>query len=348
MLRQLVICTLPALLLLLGLPERSYGQADKIFGSKSQPTSGIIVEMGRDKVVLDTSGVKRDFAVNEITQITFLDEPSDLNAARGAVRQKNYNQALTDLRKLDAAPPTRDVIKQDVEYFKALCLAKLAMTEGGDKAAAKEALLAFARAYPQNFHFYDAAEMIGDLAASSGNSADAATYYRPIANAPWPEYQMRGNNATGRAQLADKQFEPALASFDKVLASDLATPEAAQQKLLATVGKSVCLAETGKADQAIAALQDIIAKNDAQDAALFGRTYNALGRCYLKQGKPKDALLAFLHTDVLFFADPEAHAEALYYLSQLWNDMNKTDRAVAATNQLKTRYAGSVWNSRKP
>jgi len=348
MLRQLAFCSLGAVLLLLGLHGQSHGQSDKIFGAKTTPTPGIIVEMGRDKVVLDTNGVKRDFPVNEITQINFAEEPSDLNSARSAVRQRNYNQALTELKKLDAAPLARDVIKQDFEYYKALCLAKLAMTEGGDKTAATAAMLAFARAYPQNYHFYEVAEMMGDLAASSGNSADAARYYGPIAAAPWPDYQMRGNNAIGRAQLADKQFEPALATFDKVLASDLATPEAAQQKLLATVGKSICQAETGKADQAVTALQDIIAKNDPQDAALFARTYNALGRCYLKQNKPKDALLAFLHTDVLFYAEPDAHAEALYHLSTLWNDMNKTERAVAASNTLKTRYAGSVWNNRKP
>jgi len=347
MLRQLVFCSLPAVLLL-GLHGQSRGQTDRVFGAKAQPTQGIIVEMGRDKVVLDMSGVKRDFPVNEITQISFADEPSDLNSARNAVRLRNYNQALTELRKLDAAPPARDVIKQDVEYYKALCLAKLAMSEGGDKAAATTAMLNFARAYPQNYHFYELAEMMGDMAASSGNSTDAAKYYGPVAAAPWPEYQMRGNNAIGRTLLSDKQFDQALTSFDKVLASELATPEAAQQKQMASVGKAVCQAETGKADQAVTALQEIIAKNDPQDAALFARTYNALGRCYLKQNKPKDALLAFLHTDVLFYADPDAHAEALFYLSTLWNDMNKTERAVAASNTLKTRYAGSVWNHRKP
>jgi hypothetical protein len=105
----------------------------------------------------------------------------------------------------------------------------------------------------------------------------------------------------------------------------------------------VALAETGKADEAIKQLQELIRKNDPQDAVLFARAYNALGRCYLKQNKPKDALLALLHTDVLFYSDADAHAEALYHLSKLWNEVNKSDRALAARTTLRERYAGSVW-----
>ncbi len=346
MFRPLLLASLPVLSLL-SASGSAWGQFDRVF-SKGQISDGIVVEMGRDKVVIDKAGVKRDFNVNEITQITYADEPTELSNARNAVRQRNYNAALTELRKLDGQPRGRDVIWQDIDYFKALSLARLAMTEGGDKAAASTAMLNFARSAPQNFHFYEAAEVMGDLALSSGNFADAAKYYGPIAAAPWADFQMRANNAIGRALIAEKQFDSALAKFDAVLASDLATPEAAQQKLLATVGKAVCQAEMGQPDQGIAALQEIIAKNDPADVNLFARTYNALGKCYLKQNKPKEALLAFLFTDVLFYAEPDSHAEALYYLSTLWNDVNKSDRAVAARNTLQQRYAGSIWNTGKP
>lgn len=349
MFRKFSLCSVSLLFLALS-GSAARAQFDRVFLAKGAPNQGIITEMGRDKIVLDMSGVGREFPVNEIVRISYADEPTELNNARTAVAQRNYNAALTELRKLDAAPPARDVIKQDVDYFKALCQAKLAMTEGGDKAAATAAMRAFATSAPQNFHFYDVAETLGDLAVASGNYADAARFYGPIAGAPWGDYKMRGNNAIGRALSAEKKYAEAQTSFEAVLANELATPEAAQQKLLATVGKSLCLAETGKADQGIAALQDIIAKNDPQDVNLFARTYNALGRCYLKQNKPKDALLAFLHTDMLFYAEPDAHAEALFYLSSLWNDVNKADRAVTARSTLQQRYAGSVWNNpnRKP
>src|SRR5687768_9051282 len=154
---------------------------------------------------------------------------------------------------------------------------------------------------------------------------------------------MRANNAVARSLVGQKDFANALQKFDAVLASELTTPEAAQQKLFASIGKAVCLAETNKPDEGITLIEDIIAKNDAQDAELFAKAYNALGNCYLKANRPKDALQAFLHTDILFYADAESHAEALYRLSKLWNDVNKSDRAVAARNTLRERYAGSVW-----
>jgi len=68
-----------------------------------------------------------------------------------------------------------------------------------------------------------------------------------------------------------------------------------------------------------------------------------LGNCYLKTGKNKDALQAFLHTDILFYADSESHAEALYHLSKLWATEEKPDRATAARTTLRERYSGSVW-----
>src|SRR5205085_882322 len=181
----------------------------------------------------------------------------------------------------------------------------------------------------------------GDLAMASGKWADAAKYYGPtgLAGAPtdWPNYQLRANNAAGRAKIGEKQYEQALEKFKAVLSSDQSTPEAVRQKNLANVGKAVCLAETGKVDEAVTLLKDLIDKNDPQDAVLFARAYNALGRCYLKQNKAKDAVLALLHTDVLFYSDADAHAEALYHLSKLWSEINKSDRAVAARNTLRER-----------
>src|SRR5881397_3265044 len=82
---------------------------DQVFLVKGAPARGSIAAetgMTRDKdglavVTIDTTVGPRQIGVNEITRITFKDEPSDLNAGRTQVIQKNYNQALADLKKLD-------------------------------------------------------------------------------------------------------------------------------------------------------------------------------------------------------------------------------------------------------
>lgn len=320
---------------------------DQIFPVKGTPSRGTIQTDGmtHDKVALDMSGISRPFEVNEIVRITFAGEPQELVAGRNNFLQKNYNQALVDLKKLDGQKIDRAFIRQDIEFYKAASLCRLALSEGGDKSTASNTLYNFVKSAPQTYHFYEAAEMLGDLAMASGKWADAAKFYGPtgLAGAPWADYQLRANNATGRAHIGEKQYDQALEKFKAVLSSDLSTPEAVRQKNLANVGKAVCLAETGKVDEAVTLLKDLIDKNDPQDAVLFARAYNALGRCYLKQNKAKDAVLALLHTDVLFYSDADAHAEALYHLSKLWSDVNKSDRAVAARNTLRERYAGSIW-----
>jgi tetratricopeptide (TPR) repeat protein len=334
-------------LALLALASSAHAQRDQdqIFLPKGTPVRGSLADsaMTPNKVTIETATGPRAVEVNEIVRFGFKEEPPELAAARNNVIQRNYNQALAELKKLDGQRLDRAFVRQDVEFYKALCLCRLAINEGGDKKAAIDAMLAFVNKAAQSYHFYEAAETLGDLAMASGKWADAAKYYGPLSSAPWADYQMRANNAIAKALVGEKQFEPALEKYKAVLASELSTPEALRQKNLATVGKATCLAETGKPDEAIALLQDTINKNDPQDIPLFARAYNALGRCYLKQNKPKEAVLALLHTDMLFYGDADAHAEALYHLSKLWTDVNKSDRAIAARNTLRERYSSSVW-----
>ncbi|MGE3780111.1 MAG: tetratricopeptide repeat protein, partial [Pirellulaceae bacterium] len=214
-----------------------------------------------------------------------------------------------------------------------------------------QAMLAFARSAPKSFHFVEAAEMLGTLAVSREKFDEAAKYYgfltKTAQEAGWTEFELRVGVLEGRSLEAQGKFAEAAARYDAVIASSIDSADAAQQKNMARVGKAVTLAETGKVDEGIQMLEEIIRQNDIQAEELFGRTYNALGRCYLKQNKPKEALLAFLHTDTLFPQQPEVHAEALYHLSKLWTTANKSDRAVAARSLLTERYAGSSWAKRQ-
>lgn len=338
-----------ALLVIGGAASLAQAQSlDSIYSTKGgAPAKGTVTDaMTRDEVTLDMAGVPRKFPVNEISRITYGDEPPELSNARNSVNAKNYNSALESLKQIPPGNLVRLHMQQDAAFYTALCNLKLAMTEGGDKAKAEAEMLKFVQANSTSYHFYEAAELLGDLATSSGKYAEAVRYYTPLTKAPFEDVQMRANNAAARGLMAQKNYPEALTRFEAVLASGLATQEAVNQKMFATIGKAQCLGETGKPDEGVKMLEEVIAKNDPQDAKLFARTYNALGACHLKANRDKDALLAFLHTDVLFYADGEAHAEALYNLTELWTKMNKADRATEARRTLRERYAGSIWNSK--
>ena len=320
-------------------------QQDTIIGRGGTPIRGTIVGMSPSSVKIETTGVTRDVEVREIQKLSFGDEPADLRTARDQALAGQFENALESLKKITAAEIQVPAIRQDVGYFAAYCRAKLALTAGGDKAAAIEELRTFIGQNRTTFHFFEGVELLGDLNFAAGKYADAATFYGLLGQADWAEYKMRAAVLQARAQTAEGKYAEALAAYDGVLASGLNTPEAAEQKMHATVGRAVCLAATGKHEEGITIIEDMIAKHDPSNATLFGRAYNALGASYLKANKPQEALMAYLHTDILFFTDHDAHAEALYQLSKLWAQVNKADRAGEARSMLQSRYPGSRWAS---
>jgi tetratricopeptide (TPR) repeat protein len=257
-----------------------------------------------------------------------------------------YQSALDSLAELEAGDLKSEATRQDAAYYRAYARAKLALAGEGDLTAAGVDLKNFITQHPQSWHFYEANELFGNLAVAAGKYEAATPYYEELAKAPWPDYQMRAAILAAKAQMHQGEFAEALANFEKVLADVSGTPQADRQKMLAQVGKIKCLAETGQPDEGIKLAEEIIASNSSEDVELFAGTYNALGACHLKAGRTKEALLAYLHTDILFKADAEAHAEALYHLGKLWTQVNKSERAVQARETLKEQYGGSPWASK--
>jgi tetratricopeptide (TPR) repeat protein len=176
-----------------------------------------------------------------------------------------------------------------------------------------------------------------------GKFAGAVKYYGVLARAPWPDVQMHGALLEARAYRSDGQNDQALRKYDEVINIQLSTAEANRQRNLALVGRAACQAEMGQAADAIASIEKVIQENDSQDTELFGQAYNALGACHRHMKQTQAALEAYLHVDLLFYQDEDDHAEALYYLSELWDQVKKPERAMAARSLLKSRYPGSRW-----
>jgi tetratricopeptide (TPR) repeat protein len=323
---------------------------DSVVGSRGTPTFGTVAEITRDQVTMETRQGKKRFAVNEIQKLTFGDEPDELRSARESILRGQLESARADLDRIVVSEVRRQEAVQDIEFYKGYCDGRLALAGGGDKAAAVRQLRAFLEnpANENSYHYYDVVELLGDLAVGLASYENAVKYYDMLAKAPWPDYQMKAAVLSARAMVANQQFDEATEKYESVLAMGIDDARARELKQFATIGKAVCLAETGKADEGVAMVTAIIAENDSQaNPTLFGRAYNALGTCHLKADRPKEALLAFLHVDLLFYQEPDVHAEALYHLSELWRTVNKSDRAIRTRSLLKSRYSGSPWANRK-
>src|SRR5688500_6695777 len=203
-----------------GLPHIAFAQMDAVTVNK-KINRGTVTAMTASEITLDQAGVARKYPVNEITKVAFGDEPTDLTAARNSIEQKNYNTAKDQLDKIDVSKVEREMISQDIAFYKAHCLAKLALTEGGNKQDAAKAMFAVFQKAPNNYHFYEMAEVLGDLGVATANFEAAAKFYGDtgLGGAPWPEYKLRAGLSMGRALVLAGKFDDAAKAFDTVAGS---------------------------------------------------------------------------------------------------------------------------------
>jgi tetratricopeptide (TPR) repeat protein len=294
-------------------------------------------------VTLSKSGVESSIAAEDIESIAFGGEPSELAAARNAIQAGRLQDALDSLGKIPAQPDRREEIAADVAFYTALAKAELALAGQGAPDEAAALVRTFMAARRQSFHIPAAIELLGDLLSASGQHAAARAEYAKLAKAKTPYYILRSALLVGRGWQAEGDHAQALAEFDKVVAATDTGELIEPLKLAATLDRAVSQAATGNGAESTAAIGEIIAQANPADAKLLARAYNALGDCYLAAGDTRGALYSFLHVDLLYNTEPEAHAKALHELVPLWKAAKHADRSHEAADELAKKYPTSRW-----
>lgn len=306
-------------------------------------SAGKLVEMSPTELVIEVGSTQKKFPVNEVEVVQFDDEPNELTQARNALNAGKYEAAAALLDKVAPAKTERAEIAQDVEFYRALVAARMALAGNGSKADAGKRLFAFEKANRKSFHYFETCELLGDLLVALDKNAEAESFYDKVASAPWPDYKLRAHVLLGRTLVSRKQYDRALGQFDDALAIEGSGNAYERAKLSARLGRASALAGTGKTDEAVKLVDEILEKADAENQELHAGAYLVLGNCYLAAGKKKEALLAFLHVDLLYPRVSQAHAEALANLATLWTELEKPDRAALARSVLKEKYPQSQW-----
>ncbi len=318
--------------------------ADSVRTAKGSTNGEITAISAREITLRRTDGKEEVFPVNEIRAVRFDDEPPKLNAARGAAAGGRHAEALTSLDEMDPQAIERPELRAELAYYRVLCQGRLALAGQGSAREAGKAVRAFVEAQANSYHYYEAVELLGDLFAAVGAYDNAVAEYAKIEQAPGPEARLRAGVGRGRVLRAQGRFAEALSAFDGVLAlaTDGENLAVAAQRLEAELGKAECLAADGHVDDAVHLVEEVIAHAAPEEAGLHARAYATLGQCLRKAGRNQEALLAFLHVDLLYFADAPAHAKALENLVELWTALGHPERAAEALEQLKTARANQA------
>ncbi len=315
-------------------------QLDRVYDMNGENFSGAVVQSSKDGVQLDKGGITKPYEAGDILKIMFEGDPPQLTKAREFALSGQYNQALGELKKINIQVIARDIIKEDVDYYYAMSEAKLALSGQGEVDAAARRTLQFAQKYGNSWHFYDAGKLLGDLALASNNPEKALDFYRSLERAPSASMKIESKYLQGLTQLKMNKGPAAAADFDMVLGLKKQTTHTARLQTLSRAGKAVALAMQGNGDEAIKLTDELIKEMNPADVEIAARIYNARGASCEARDDTEGAILAYLHTHLMFSSQPDAHAEALKRLVELWPQVGKPERATQARQELQNRYPG--------
>ena len=345
------LCIITAGLFTFVAPEFNSSQAaaqDAVYMISGQPRTrvqGTITSVDRDKIVIDTSGGAQEIPSSVIRKVEFEDEPRELDRARDQLDDGQYNNCLAELAKITEAP-ANPLAQQEINFLKAYATALNALSGGGIAANdAGSAMHSFLAANQNTFHYYPCKEALGRLFMAVGMLDQAKANFSELTQSGWNEYVLSGSFFLGRIAMIENDTATAQASFGSVVSNAGQDEDGRSMKLVARCMLSAIDARNGDTAGAEAAIHEVIKNENPADQRLFGAAYNALGITYEAAGDKRKASRAYLHTELLFPADEELHAEALFRLAQIWPDLGEPDRANRARSTLLDRYPNSYWTS---
>ena len=316
---------------------------DRVYPNNGVAASGKIVQLTPDSVKIEVRSKNQDYELHDVRKIQFSGEPKELDRARDAFAVEQFEQALDEIKKIDAGKIKNSLVRQDVEFYRYFCLGKLALSGQGDKASAIRGLVALQNLNSNSHHLYEISEMLGALAMAIGKPDQAARFYGKLTSAKHGDTKALGIYRLGEVELTQGNAADARKRFLQLVSISSNSAEMQKLKRLGQVGLASCEIVEGKHDAALQKLNTLVKNNDSTNQELFARIYNAMGAAYLAQGESVQALLSYLKTDYLYFKESEAHAEALYHLKKLFPQVGENGKAADAGARLNSKYGSSVW-----
>ena len=313
---------------------------DRLYEKSGGNVTGEVTATDKKGVQIKKGGSDTAYPSGDILKILFEGDPSGLTKGREFALDGQYEQALEELKKVDPSSIKREIIKADWTYYTAMSEAKAALAGKGAKDAAAAALVSFARNFRNSWHYFDAAKLLGDLALGLNKPDNAMTYYKALSSSQSPDTKVESVYLQGRVHLSQGKNEEALGEFEKVIGINAATTAIARTQVLAKAAKAVALAKTSKSSEGLKLVQGLIAELNPDDLEMAARIYNAQGASLEASGDSEGAILAYLHTHLMFSSQPDAHAEALLRLVELWPKVGQPQRAAEARGELQQRYPG--------
>jgi tetratricopeptide (TPR) repeat protein len=301
---------------------------------------GTIQSESPSEVVVKLGNTTTNVPVADIVSVHYDGQPASFTLAESKEAANLLSEAADLYKKAAAEAAGKPLIEQAAKFQQAQIIGELALGEPARATEAIALLDAAVRAYPNSRHVVAALEALARLQLQKGDFAAVEKTIAAMDRLP----QSADRAAVLRARLFDRKgdHDKATAEYDRLIQG---SPDGSLRQREARLAKAESLVAAKKFTEAEADLRAVIKSAPAEDAAAQAAAYNALGDCLRAAGRLKDALVAYLHTDLLYSRDKEQHPRALAQIVKLWRELKRDDRADETLARLKQDYPQSPWLS---
>jgi hypothetical protein len=306
---------------------------------------GELVSISPEGVEIEDRNGIRKVSIVDVEELVFDGEPDALRGARRLLLRRDARGAVEELAKIE--PSELQTLEPRIreEYDFTMVAANAQAAETTAAASWEKQLADFLQKNSRSHHLYRGSEILGDLRARQGRFDEAVKAYAALDRGP-PAIRIRGAAARAGLLVQQGRFADAIKEFTAAESIETAADDAAskRQKQEAAIGRARCLAETGKAVEGIAVAKQVVREASPKNKDLLAQAFTALGACQRAAGdKDQEAIISFLTVDLVYSLVPNAHAEALYNLIELWTAANQPERAREAAQTLTTSYPQTPW-----
>jgi tetratricopeptide (TPR) repeat protein len=301
---------------------------------QSESAAEVVVKLGQNMISVPT---------DQVVSVRYDGQPASMALAESREAGGQLAEAADLYKRAAGEAAAKPLIQQTARFKQAEVTASIALADPGRSAEAIGLLDAFVKAMPDSRLTAPALETLARLSLQKGDFARVDRAVADLARLP------RGADraAVLKARVASRRGDnaAAVAELDRLIK---AAPDGSGLKREARLARAESLAGLKKFPEAEAEVRAVILASPAEDVAAQSVAYNTLGDCLRAAGRPKDALFAYLHTDLVYGKDKEQHPRALAQISRLWRELKREDRADEAWQRLKQEYPQSPWLKPSP
>ena len=299
----------------------------------------ITAESPTEVTIQPASGSARKVPLDAVASIEYENLPPSYVLAEAREGAGDPDEAAKLYDKAAEEAPDRPFVARAAKSARARLLAEIAAADPSRADEARKALDEFVAAYPSARQIEPALTAIVGLTLQQGDVARASSALDDL-SAKVPSASGRVAVLRARVQTRDGSPAEALKALDALLARS--EPGSAQSRE-AMMAKAEALVASEQFADAEAVVLAVIKAAPPEDATLQAEAHNTLGDCLRAAGRPKDALIAYLKTDVLYDRDKPEHPRALAAIAQLWRELGRDDRADEVLGRLRDLYPRSPY-----